>query len=169
MKKTAFSKAENGVKKAARLFNEIAGWAVVAAMVLVVANVILRTVFKSPILGTYEYTGFITAIIVGCGIAFCLLVDAHISIDFIVQKLPYHTQKIISAVTNTVMFAVMSIFTFNIFKYAVKLVKSNSVSPTTQFPFYTVVFAIGICFTLLCLVLILKIKKNIEEVKKNES
>ena len=64
--KTDFTdKAERGIKRVAEIFSDIAGWAVAAAMVLVVINVILRTVFKSPLLGAYEFTGFITAVIVG--------------------------------------------------------------------------------------------------------
>lgn len=168
--KTDFTqKAEGGIKRIAKVFNDIAGWAVAAAMVLVVVNILLRVIFKSPLLGAYEYTGFITAAIVGFGLAYCLVSDSHISIDFITQKFPKKVQGIVGVITNSVMFLMMSAFTYYIFAYAVKLIKSNSVSPTTQFPFYIVVFLIGICFIALCLVLLVKIKDCIGEAKHNES
>ncbi len=46
MKNNIINKTEKGILKAAEIFNVIAGWAIVASMVLVVANIILRTVFK---------------------------------------------------------------------------------------------------------------------------
>ncbi len=168
MKNNILDKVENGIKKTAEVFNTVAGWAIVISMILVVANIILRTVFKKPILGTYEYTGFLTAIVVGFSIAFCLVQDAHISIDFITQKFSKRAQNILGAATDSVMAVVMGVFTFYIFKYASKLMRSNSVSPTTQFPFYIVVFFVAVCFILLCLVLLVRIKNNIMEAK-NES
>lgn len=163
MKNSFLDKSESGIKKIAKIFNDIAGWAVVAAMLLVITNILLRVLFKKPLLGAYEFTGFITAIVVGFGLAFCLVANAHISIDFITQKLPKSVQRIIAIVTNSVMFVMMSAFTFYIFKYATKLLKSNSVSPTTQFPYYIFVYLVGVCFIVLSLVLLTKIKNNIEE------
>lgn len=165
MKTKLTDKAESGIKRVAKIFNEIAGWAVVAAMVLVVLNVLLRVIFKKPLLGAYEYTGFITAIIVGFSIAFCLVLDAHISIDFITQKFSKKTQNIIGLITDSIMTLMMSAFTYYIFTYATKLLKSNSVSPTTQFPFYIVVYIIGVCFALLCLVLLVRVKNHIMEAR----
>jgi TRAP-type C4-dicarboxylate transport system permease small subunit len=168
--KTDFTdKAERGIKRVAEIFSDIAGWAVAAAMVLVVINVILRTVFKSPLLGAYEFTGFITAVIVGFSLAFCLVLDAHISIDFITQKFSKKAQNIIGLVTNSMMFFMMGTFTYFLFKYATKLLMSNSVSPTTQFPFYIVVYVVAVCFIVLCLVLLIKVKNHIKEAKRNES
>ncbi len=169
MKNSAINKAESGIKKVAKIFNDIAGWAVVCAMLLVVTNILLRVLFKKPILGAYEFTGFITAVIVGFGIAFCLVQNAHISIDFITQKLPKKVQKALEIGTNSLMFLMMGTFTFYIFKYATKLLKSNSVSPTTQFPFFIFVYLVGVCFVMLCLVLLVKIKNSVEEANDNES
>ena len=169
MKSDFTDKAERGIKRVAKVFNDIAGWAVVAAMVLVVINVILRRVFKSPLLGAYEFTGFLTAVIVGFSIAFCLVLDAHISIDFITQKFSKKAQNIIGLVTNSMMFLMMGAFTWFLFGYATKLLKSNSVSPTTQFPFYIVVYIVAVCFIILCLVLLVRVKNHIREAKRNES
>jgi TRAP-type C4-dicarboxylate transport system permease small subunit len=169
MKTDFTNKAERSIKRVAKIFNDIAGWAIVAAMVLVVLNVLLRAIFGKPILGTYEFTGFLTAVIVGFGIAFCLVLDAHISIDFLTEKLPKKVQNILGTVTNSLMFVLMSVFTYYIFQYATKLLKSNSVSATTQFPYYIIVYIIGVCFVVLSLVLLTKVKDCILEAKKNES
>jgi len=163
------NKLETLIKKIAKGFNEISSWAIVVAMLLVVANIILRIFFKNPLLGTYEYTGFIATIIVGFGLAHCLLVDAHIFIDFMTSKFKTTSQAIINTITSIISFCVMSVFTVFFFKYGFQLASSNSVSPTTQFPFYIFVYLVGICFTVLCLSILVKIKSYVEDVKSNES
>ena len=98
------------------------------------------------------------------------MLDAHISIDFITQKFSKKVQNIIGLVTNSMMFFMMGTFTYFLFKYATKLLMSNSVSPTTQFPFYIVVYISWLlCFIVLCLVLLIKVKNHIKEAKNNES
>ena len=153
---------EKGIKKTTSIFNAVAGFAIVVATALVVLNILLREIFGAPILGTYEFTGILTAIIVCCSIAYTLVLDAHISIDIVVEKIKPRGQAIIDTITNILVLVFMSVFSYNLFAYATKLLKSNSVSPTTQFPFYIIVYLAAICFVLLCLVILLRIKRFIE-------
>jgi len=82
-------KAENIVKKTASIFNLIAGGAIVVAMLVVVANVILRKIFKQPILGSSEYIGLLSVLIISFGLAYCLVVNAHSAVvrKILVEKL----------------------------------------------------------------------------------
>ena len=157
-------KFSGNVKKAAGLLNEAAGWGIVLAMLLVVVNIVLRAVFKSPILGTYEYTGFLTALIVGCGLSYCALADGHIAIGFIVEKLSKRVQNIIDIATNSLVMCFMVFFTWRIFLYAHQLSSSNEVSPTTQTPYYIFVYITAAGFVVLSLVLIAKIIQSIKGV-----
>ncbi|NSW91122.1 MAG: TRAP transporter small permease [Firmicutes bacterium] len=165
MDKSGFSVKNFSVKKVAALLNEVACWGIVLVMVLVVFNIILRAVFKSPILGTYEYTSFLTALIVGCGIAYCAAVNGHIAIGFIIEKLGKKAQSIIDMVTGTIVFCCMLFFTWRMFLYAGRLAASNEVSPTTQTPFYLFVYVIAAGFAVLSLVLLDKAKQAIKEVR----
>jgi len=157
-------KFNSTVKKAAGVLNEAAGWGIVLAMILVVVNIILRAVFKSPILGTYEYTGFLTALIVGCGLSYCALANGHIAIGFLVEKLKKRTQNIIDSVTNVFVLCFMLFFTWRMFLYAGKLAASSEVSPTTQTPYYLFVYITAMSFVVLSLVIFTKAIQSIKGV-----
>ena len=153
-------KTENIIKKAAGIFNLIAGGAIVAAMLMVVVNVILRKIFGRPILGAYEFTGFLSVIIISFGLAYCLLVNAHIAVDFIVEKFSSKTQGFIDTITGIFVFLFMSVFTWKVLDFATKILRSKQLSPTTQFPFFIFIYLMGICFTIFCLVYLIKIKES---------
>ncbi|MGE5612945.1 MAG: TRAP transporter small permease [Bacillota bacterium] len=152
------------VNKAARILDMISGWCIVFAMALVVVNIILREAFKSPILGTYEYTGFLTALIVGCGLAYCALGDGHIAIDFLVEKLNKRTQNIIASVTNIIALFFMVLFTVQLFKNAGQMAASGEVSPTTQTPHYIFIYITALSFAVLSLAILNKTLQSVKGV-----
>lgn len=152
------------VEKAARILDEASGWFIVLAMTLVVVNIILRAAFKSPILGTYEYTSFLTALIVGCALANCALGDGHIAIDFLVEKLNKRTQDIIASITSIIALFFMVLFTIQLFINAGQLAASGEVSPTTQTPHYIFVYVTAISFTILSLAILSKALQSIKGV-----
>lgn len=154
-------KTENVIKKIAGAFNLAAGAAIVVSMFLVVLNVILRKVFKSPILGAIEFTGFLSVLIISFGLAYCLLVNAHIAVDFIVEKFSGRTQGFIDSVTGIIVLAFMSIFTWQVFVHAAKVMNSGQLSPTTKFPFYIFIYVMAVCFLVFCLVYLIKIRESI--------
>ncbi|MBN1624069.1 MAG: TRAP transporter small permease [Clostridia bacterium] len=154
-------KIENFVNKAAEIFNLAAGASIVIAMLLVVINVILRRVFGRPLLGVYEFTGFLSVIIISFGLAYVLVVNAHIAVDFIIEKFKPTARGIIDTITGITATGFMSLFTWNVFGYAIKAMNNNQLSPTTQTPFYIFIFIMAVCFALLCLVYVIKIKESI--------
>ena len=154
-------KIENIIKKTAGIFNLIAGGAIVVAMLVVVANVILRKIFKQPLLGSSEYIGFISVLIISFGLAYCLVVNAHIAVDFIVEKFSTRTQSVIDTLNGIFVFAFMSFFTWKVFEHATKTLKNGQLSPTIQFPFYILIYLMAVCFLVFCLVYLIKIKESI--------
>lgn len=135
---------------AAKILDYAAGALIVVTMVLTVTNIVLRICFKSPILGAYEFTGFLAALIIGLAISYCAVQNGHIAVDFIIEKLPSPLAKAIDGVTNTISGIFLGFFSWRIFAYGIALMKSNEVSPTTRTPFYYFVYLLGICFLLLC-------------------
>lgn len=159
-------KFSHAVKKVSAIINEVASWGIVLAMILVVLNVILRAVFKSPILGTYEYVCFFSAIIIGCGIAYCAVLNGHIAIDFLLEKLGKRAQGAINIIASVITLLGMLVFTWRMFLYAARLAANNEVSPTTQTPFYVFVYIIAAGFLALCLVLLSKAMQAFKEVRR---
>src|SRR5680860_1791143 len=57
----------------------LAGWVILASMFLVAGNVVFRP-FGHPIAGTYEWTGFLTALAIGLALSHCAARDGHLSL-----------------------------------------------------------------------------------------
>jgi TRAP-type C4-dicarboxylate transport system permease small subunit len=83
-------------------------------MALVTLNVILRAVFKSPILGTYDLTGLLTAIVIGCGLAYCNIENGHIDISLVVDKTGVKTRRRITVAGQVMSFIILSVYTYSL-------------------------------------------------------
>ena len=142
--------------KTVRVLSEAAGWLLALCMQLITMNVILRKVFGKPMLGTYEWVGILTALTISLGLAFCEQKGAHITIDFLADKLCPSVRKVVSAITGVFSITIMTVVFYSIFRYAFKLLSSGEVSPTTRIPFYIFVFMTGFGFVFLTLTLLLK-------------
>lgn len=149
-----------------RALDKIAGWIMVAVMFLVVSNVILRVIFKSPILGTYEYVGFLTAMFIGLAIAYCALQNFHIAVGFLLEKFPPKVQGVVEVFTGVVSLVFLALSAWHIADFAGSMIASGEVSPTTRTPFYPVIYVVAFGFLTLCLVVLLKLTESIRKVVK---
>lgn len=158
------NKFEEFVSKTTKIMNYIACGGIVAVMMLVVLNIILRAVFNKPILGTYEYTCFLTTVVIGCSIAFCALNDGHISINYVMEKIQRRKQNIVRIITNAVSLFFIGILTWSLFAYAQKLWSNGELSLTTQTPFYIFVYITAVGFIMFCLVILVKMIRAVKGV-----
>lgn len=175
-------KFDETIEKTAKLFDRIAGWTVFAAMLVVVINVIMRklsgffpglldlfdkTGLSTFLIASYDYVSLLTALIVAFGIAYCLVNNAHISIDFIADKMDKKTHGVVTLITSILSFLMMAVFTYKLFEFGTKKLATNSVTTNAQMPIFISVYIIAVCFALLCLVMLTKIRKNIKDVKNS--
>ena len=149
------------------ILNSISGTAMAVLMLLITLNVILRAVFKSPIPGTYDYTGFLTIIIIGCGIAYCSVLDGHIEITFLYDKLGEKLKKIVSIAGNLFSLLLMILFSYALFAYALSQYQTKGVSITTKTPLYIFSFITAFCFVIFTLTIIIKLLDGILSSKEN--
>ncbi|MBN1776888.1 MAG: TRAP transporter small permease [Clostridiales bacterium] len=164
-----FDRIDRFIKKAARIFGEIAGWFLFVCMLLVTVNVILRKVFGSPLLGTYEWVEILTAVVISLGLAYCAIVGGHIAIDFIVNKMKPGVQRMIAIICGSVSCLVMGGVTVSLFLYANTLALSGEVSPTTKIPYYIFVYVAGIGFVIFLAVLLLDLYNSVRRKNTHES
>ena len=137
----------------AKWTNVVAGIVLTGMMLLTVADVILRSGGK-PIVGSFELVAFCGAVVIGFSIPFTSWVRGHIYVDFFIQKLPQTARRIFHLATRCLGIGLFLMIGWNLVKMGMDLSKSGEVSPTLQMPFYPVVYGIGICCLIQCLVLI---------------
>jgi len=152
------------VTRLSRIADKIAGFVLVAVMLLVVGNVLLRSIFKTPILGTYEYVGFFTAIIIGLSLAYCGIQRGHIAIEFLTQRLPIKIQALLDLVLNAATLVFMGLVSYQMGEYARTILKSGSVSPTTEAPFYLFITIVAFGLFLLCLTISVRLLEDLRTV-----
>lgn len=147
--------------------------AIVFMMGLVVVDVILRSFFKTGIVGATELAQMM---LIGClplG-AICLLEGRDIKMDILVSKLPPMLREIIITITYVLeafILFVLSVQTFAGSVYQKTYMTTFSMLGIPQYPFFYLLGACyGLCGVSVVILVLLQIKKMVDicKAKKNE-
>lgn len=136
--------------------DKLAALCIFFVMLLIVANIILRTVFHRPILGTYELVGFLTAIGVALALARCAFQDGHIAVSFISERFPRILQSLASLFVNVVSLVLWGAVVWYLGKFAQAMKIKGLVSPSAEIPVYPFIYLVAFGLLGLCLVLLFK-------------
>lgn len=139
-----------------RVLDQAAGFVLVVTMVLVVVNILLRTIFKAPVFGAYEYVGLLTAVVIGLSMAYCGVKNAHVDISLVVDWLPARLRAVLGALINFVSMCFLGVSAWYTGAYARSMMESGLVSSTTQAPVYPFVYLIALGMLFYCLVLLVR-------------
>ena len=136
------------LKKVFSITNLLAGVCFFSVMVLVLMNIIMRNVFKMPIMGTVEIVGLLIATGLGLAMANVEMNDGNIGLD---MDLPWSRKvgKSIEITTFIISLVFWAIVVWQIFIYAHASYVNGRVTPTTSIPIYPFIFILG--FNVLCL------------------
>ena len=143
-----------------RILNVLAGIALVAMMGLVFVNVALRAVWY-PILGTYEFTGFLASLTIALALAHCAANKGHVAITIFADALSDRVQAILDTIVAILGTALYAVFAWQCVKYAITVYHSGEVSPTTETPFYPLIFVVAFGFLMLTLVIVNDLLKSL--------
>ncbi|KZE38866.1 hypothetical protein AV656_08165 [Bhargavaea cecembensis] len=153
-----FNKFSSKLNKLAKGYNRILhGLSCIllfAMMFLTVFDVLGRNLFNSPIVGTYELTGFALAITIFFSLGAAQLKGDHIEVDFLFKKLPERAQHICNAGIYLILTFVVMLTSWQLWVYAQRLMQGHNVSGDLGIPIYVIAFlttfgAIGFFLTLL--------------------
>lgn len=152
---------EIAIIKISRLMDLLAGIILAATATLVVANILGRALLNSPILGTYELVGFLTAAVVGLALARCALENSHIAISFLTDKLPPSWQRFTELAVGLPAMVFLFFAAYNIFAYGSRLAASGVVSSTIRLPFYPFIFLVAVGFLMLAMTVLLSLFRQV--------
>ena len=156
----AFEKTVYGFS---RKLNILSGIDLVLMMGLVFVNVALRAVWK-PILGTYEFTGFLASITITFALAHCASKKGHIAITIFADRLPIRVQAILDSLVAILGTALYAVISWQCVRYAINLYQIGEVSPATATPFYPFIIAVAFGLLMLALVLLNDLSKSIQRI-----
>jgi TRAP-type C4-dicarboxylate transport system permease small subunit len=145
------------IKKVSLITDRLAGVCFFSVMVLILANIIMRNVFKRPILGTVEIVGLLIATGLGLALANCEMLDFNIGMDVVTEKLSRRIQKIIQIVTYSISLIFWAVVVWRVFIFAITTYINGRVTATASIPLYPFIFILGFNLSLLCVVLAYKL------------
>ena len=148
-----------------RILNILSSIALVLMMGLVFVNVALRAVW-SPILGTYEFTGFLASIMITFALAHCASIKGHIAITIFADQLPPRVQAVLDSVIAILSTALYAVISWQCVRYAISMYHSGEVSPATATPFYPFIIAVAFGLFMLALTLLNDVFKSIGKIFK---
>ncbi len=151
MSKSALDKFSRALEKLASWLNIIACAGLVALMLLVTLNVILRAAFKYPLAGSYDISGFLTIIIIGFALAYCTVNDGQIELSYFIAKTSPRTRKIITLAGDIFSALLLAAYSYALLDLGSRLQKTGEASVTTKTPLFIFVYLLAFCFAVLAL------------------
>jgi TRAP-type C4-dicarboxylate transport system permease small subunit len=148
-----------------RRLNILSGIILVLMMGLVFVNVVFRAVWE-PILGTYEFTGFLASLTITFALAHCASNKGHIAITIVADRLPPRVQAILNSLVAILSTALYAVIAWQCVKYAIGMIETGEVSLALAIPFYPFIFAVAFGLFILALILLNDVIKSIGEIFK---
>ena len=138
-----------------------AGVVILALMMfLTAADVTLRYFFNKPILGSYEITELMMAVLAAFTIGYAAILKAHVNVDLVLIRLPERLQAVIGIFTNLICVVFFALMLWrNIYQSAV-LRESGSTSPALSIPEFPFLFIMAVGFGILALVFLLHLLES---------
>jgi len=152
------------VKAVSRILDKLAGLCIFSVLLLIIANIVLRTAFNRPILGTYELAGFLTAMGMALALAHCAFKDGHIAVGLIMERFPRRIQSVTAVFVNVVSLILWSAGVWSLVRFGQAMKIRGLVSPSAEIPVYPFIYFIAFGLLGLCLVLLLNSLNSIREV-----
>ena len=153
------------IAAACRILVEIA---IVAIMLLTVADVILRHTIHTTIMGVTEYSQMLMAIIL-LATASTALSDSHIKVDILYNHLGKTRQSICVILTSILSMAISVITAARAFFETDRAIRDHITYLTLAWPQWPFYLLFGIAMAALCIAALGVIFKTIMEMRKKES
>ncbi len=153
---------EQTVIKVSRSLDFIAGIILAATALLVVANIVGRTLLQRSIQGSFEMVGYFTAAVVGLAMARCAVENGHIAVEFIISRFSPRLQYYIRPVINIPVFVFLCFTAYHLTIYGNRIAASGSVSPTAQIAFYPFIYLVALGFFVLALVILIQLIRSLQ-------
>jgi TRAP-type transport system small permease protein len=126
-------------------------------MLITMADVLARYIFNSPILGVFELTEFLVLILIFSFIAYTQAENGHVSVDFLVNRLPKKTRTVVELFNRSACLGLMALIAYMGFLRALEMKQVGETSLNLGIPNYPFVLFL----VLGCLVACLEYIRNI--------
>ncbi|MFC1871196.1 TRAP transporter small permease [Chloroflexota bacterium] len=156
---------ERFIQQWAKWFNRIAMIALGFLLCVVVIDILSSKLFTKPLSGSIDVIGLVLVIIVGYAFAQTQLLGRHITVDFLVMRLPRIPQGILAIISSTFSLALWTAIIIMCLKYSIELTLNGESSITLRILYFPFGYALTLAFIPVYLAIILEFIKSIKLVR----
>lgn len=157
------------VKRISSIMDIMAGICIFSVMLLVVGNIILRTVFKQPILGTYDMVSLLIGMGVALALAHCAFQNGHIAVSIIMERFPERIQSFTAVIVHVTSLVFAFSAAWSLIKFGDAMKIRGLVSPSSAIPVYPFIYLVAFGVLGLCLVILYQFLVSCREAVGNET
>ena len=136
----------------------IAGSAVSVIMLLVIGNMVVRSIYR-PFSATYEVVAFLSTIVVAFALGASQIKKVHVTVDMLSDKLPLFIRKQLGIIINLLSILLFSMVTWQLVLYASRLHQRSYMTDSLKLPLAPLVYAVAFGFAFFSFILIVDLLK----------
>ncbi|PKN32514.1 MAG: hypothetical protein CVU61_17745 [Deltaproteobacteria bacterium HGW-Deltaproteobacteria-19] len=156
------------IRSLSRFMNAVACGVLVLMMLLTVSDVVLRSLLRSPILGTTELTENMMACLAFLALAWCAVERSHLKVDLVMIMLPARVQAIVDSLTLLAGLCLVGLISWRSFLEAMVVKELNIESSLLRIPAYPFYYVMAVGFAILCLVMVVQFVEVVGKAVKIE-
>jgi TRAP-type C4-dicarboxylate transport system permease small subunit len=139
------------MSRLSKYLSYVAGFVLIAMMLLTTADVAGRYLFNSPILGVFEVTEFTMVCLVFCSLAYTQSKKAHVAVDILASLMPPKGQRFIDIINYLISFLILALITWKSIERGFEVMANKESSAILQIPVYPFMFLVALGSAALCI------------------
>ena len=156
-----FNKIDHTFEKIAHVLVIIAGVMCFLMMVLSVLNVITRSMFDKPILGTVELVGYFGMTLGAMALAMNELCDGNVTMTLFIDSLKPKTKKALDAIMTSIAAVLYAVITYRYILEVQITLKSGTHTSTLGLHYYVINAIMTVGFLFAFFALLVKIGRDV--------
>lgn len=138
-----------------RIFSIISYVGIFIGVFFVLADVILRYAFNSPIAGDYEITQLWLSVIVFASLALVQTRKGHVGVTMVIKALPQKLALGVFGLATLIGSVICGLCAYSCYELAGRALARHTVTATIFIPMYPFEYFEALCMALLCIVMVL--------------
>lgn len=167
-----FTRAAENMKKGLSYPSNLMFGAAMVAMVFVMlavsADVFMRYVFNSPIVGVWDLSTMAFAIIIWGPMTYAALRGSHIALTFLLDKFPRLPRLGLQVIISLVTSGMLGLVSWRLLLHAIHLDETQFVSPTLRIPHAPVTYFAAFACVIMALAFLTRLPEALGKFRKEQ-
>ena len=121
----------------------VAAFALMSMMMVIVANIVGRIFFRSPVTGTLEIVGFAGVVVVAIAVVFTERARGNVAVDIVVTRLPPGLRRIFRSITYFLSFGAACILFWAVIQVLRHMVQDGRGHANVGYPAFSLRIHLG--------------------------